>query len=184
VFLLCSGWIELGRKPPHLADSLGHRGRGRTGVLAELLRQEADDSRRDCGGNELGALVASARDEHIHRLPPDHRQRLVQDTALLMIEHRIAIAMQDQVRRRASVHAVTRAGRSRKLGVVVDPVEPEQRRAPRRREDLSLERVAPPGKEKVAAEAVGDDRAHCTRDTEVVADIALELHVTGCQRRQ
>ena len=70
VFLLFSGVVELGRKPRHLADSLGHRGPGRTGILAELLRQEADDSRRDCGGNELGALVASARDEHIHRLPP------------------------------------------------------------------------------------------------------------------
>jgi hypothetical protein len=79
---------------------------------------------------------------------------------------------------------VTRAGRSRKLGVVVDPVESEQRRAPRRREDLGLERVAPPGKEKVAAGAVGDDRAHHTGDAEVVAEIALELRVTGRQRGQ
>jgi hypothetical protein len=106
----------------------------------------------------------------------------VQHAALLVIHHRIAIAVQDQVRRRAGVDAVARASRSCKLGVVVDPVEPEQFRGPRRREDLGLERVAPPGKEKVADGAVGDDRAHRTGDAEVVAEIALELRVTGRQR--
>jgi hypothetical protein len=52
------------------------------------------------------------------------------------------------VQRRASVDAMPRAGRSRKLGVVVDPVEPEQLRGRRRREDPGLERVTPTGKEK------------------------------------
>jgi hypothetical protein len=45
----------------------------------------------------------------------------------------------------AGVDAVTRAGRSRKVGVVVDPVEPEQR-GPWRWEDLGLKRVGPAGR--------------------------------------
>jgi hypothetical protein len=76
---------------------------------------------------------------------------------------------------------VARAGRSRKFGVVVDPVESEQRGGLGRR---GLERVAFPGEEKVAAGAGGDDRAYRTGDAEVVAEIALELRVTGRQRGQ
>jgi hypothetical protein len=34
--------------------------------------------------------MAGARDEHVHRLRPDGRQRLVQDAALLMVDYRIA----------------------------------------------------------------------------------------------
>jgi hypothetical protein len=48
----------------------------------------------------------------------------VQDAALLVIDHHIAIAVQDQVGRRAGMDAVTRAGQLCKLGVVVDAVEP------------------------------------------------------------
>ena len=53
------------------------------------------DRRRDCGGGELRALMSGTRDEHIYRLRPDGRQRLVEDAALLVIENRIAIAVQD-----------------------------------------------------------------------------------------
>jgi hypothetical protein len=39
--------------------------------------------------------MSGTRDEHIYRLRPDGRQRLVEDAALLVVDHRIAIAVQD-----------------------------------------------------------------------------------------
>jgi hypothetical protein len=50
--------------------------------------------------------MAGARDEYIGRLRADRRQRLVQDAALLVIDRRVPIAVQDQVRRRVSVDTV------------------------------------------------------------------------------
>jgi hypothetical protein len=75
--------------------------------------------------------MAGARDEYIGRLRADRRQRLVQDAALLVIDRRVPIAVQDQVRRRVSVDTVAWAGRPSELRVVIDPVESEQRRSPR-----------------------------------------------------
>ena len=99
----------------------------------------------------------------------DRRQRLVQHPALLMVDHRVAVAVQEQVRRGARVDAVARARRAGEPGVVVDPVQPEQRRGRRGRQDLALERVAPAGEQEVAPREVRHDGADGARHADVVA---------------
>jgi hypothetical protein len=79
---------------------------------------------------------------YVGRVCADGRQCLVQDTGLLVIDRSVAVAVEDQVRRRDGVDPVARAGRPRELRVVIDPVESKQRRGPRWREDLALERCA------------------------------------------